>query len=359
MTPKAKITPFQFFTILFLSRIFALVTYIVSLRTQLETTDRVIMTVFTAVFLFVTVIPVAVFIKQDNSRSITSRADSVSPVFGKVLCIIYFAEAMYLGVITCVRFGIFTGSVMFPDTNILFFIFMMLLFSAYIAFKGIEAMGRSAVVMLFPVLFSLFFVFATQSADFDILNFTPAFESGTENILSTAFYSASRTGETALVILMPGYVKNQKTKHIFTFALLISVVMFTAELVMSGVLGKYGNTQLFSMYSLSVLAQFGFIERLDALFTCVWLLCAGVKISITLFVCSNLLSEFFGRNKRGIYLSATAVLMFICTIPLAGNLINLSWLINAHITQILYITAVCVLPISVMIAERIKKNEKT
>ena len=46
MTPKAKITPFQFFTILFLSRIFALVTYIVSLRTQLETTDRVIMTVF-------------------------------------------------------------------------------------------------------------------------------------------------------------------------------------------------------------------------------------------------------------------------------------------------------------------------
>ncbi len=359
MTPKAKITPFQFFTILFLSRIFALITYVVSLRTQLSSTDRVLMTVFTGLFLVITAIPTAVFIKQNNTDSIITRASALSPVFGKILCVVYYAEALYLGVITCVRFGIFTGSVMFPDTNIMFFILMMLLFSAYIAFKGIEAMGRSAVVFLFPVLFALFFVFATQSKDFDPLNFTPLFTSGTEEIISVAFFSASRTGELALVSLMPQYIKKQKPRQIYIFIGLITAVMFTAELVMSGVLGNYGSTQLFSMYSLSVLAEFGFIERLDALLTCVWLLCAGVKISITLFLCSNLLSSLFGRNRRVLFISAGAVLMLVCSIPLAQNLINLSWLINAPVTQILYITAVCIIPITVMIWERLKKNEKT
>lgn len=361
MTPKAKITPFQFYTILFLSRVFALVTYVVSLRSQLSTTDKVIMTLFTGLFLLITAIPIAIFIKQDNNSSIIMRAEALSPVFGKILCIIYLAEYFYFGTITSVRFGIFTGSVMFPDTNIIFFIFMMLTFSAYIAYKGIEAMGRSAVIILFPVLFTLFFVFATQSEDFDMLNLTPAFTSDTKEIISTAFFSAARTGELAFVTMLTPYVKKQKSRHIFIFIIAVTAILFITELVMSAVLGAYGNTQLFSMYSLSVLAQFGFIERLDALFTCVWLLCAGVKISITLFLCSNLFSSLFGKNKRGLYILLSAVIILAGSLPLAGNLINLSWLLSAPITQILYITGICALPTVVMIWEKLKgskKNEK-
>lgn len=358
MTPKAEITPLQFYTILFLSRIFALVTYVMSLRVQLSSTDRVVMTLFTGLFLVITAIPTAVFIRQDNTQSIIMRAEKLSPFFGKILCVLYFAEAVYFGVITSVRFGIFTGSVMFPDTNIIFFIFMMLAFSAFTAFKGIEAVGRSAFVILFPVLFSLFFVFATQSEDFDLLNLTPAFSSDTGDIFSSALFSASRTGEMALITLMPPFVKKQKSRHIFAFIVAITAVMFVSELVMAAVLGNYGSTQLFGMYSLSVLADFGFIERLDALFTCVWLLCASVKIAVTLFLSSVLLSAFTGKNRRVIYIVVSAVLILLGALPLAGNLINLSWLLNAPVTQILYLLAVVVLPSAVMIWERVKKREK-
>ncbi len=358
MTPKAEITPVQFYTILFLSRIFALVTYVMSLRTQLSSTDRVIMTLFTGVFLVLTAIPTAIFIRQDNTQSVIMRAGKLSHVFSRIICIFYLVEAVYFGVITSVRFGIFTGSVMFPDTNIVFFIFMMLAFSAFTAFKGIEAVGRSSFVILFPVLFSLLFVFATQSEDFDLLNLTPAFTSGTKDILSTALFSASRTGELAFVTLMPPFVRKQKSRHIFMFIFAITAVMFISELVMSAVLGNYGSTQLFGMYSLSVLADLGFIERLDALFTCVWLLCAGVKISITLFLCSSILSAFTGRNRRVLYIAVSAVLIFAGSLPLAGNLISLTWLINAPVTQILYLTGVVVIPVTVMIWEGVKKREK-
>ena len=90
LTPK--ITSFQFFTILFLSRVFAMVTYITSLRTQLTTTDEVIGTLLMGVFLFITAIPTALFLKKDNQSSIITRASVVSETFSKLLCAIYFID---------------------------------------------------------------------------------------------------------------------------------------------------------------------------------------------------------------------------------------------------------------------------
>lgn len=360
LTPK--ITPFQFYTILFLSRVFAMVTYVASFRTQLSTTDEVIMSLIMGGFLLITAIPTAVFIKKDNKSSIITRASCVSTIFSKILCVIYLAESLYFGIITSVRFGIFTGSVMFPDINIIFFVFVMIAASAYIAYKGIEAMGRSAVIILIPVFIALIFVFATQSKQFDLLNFTSPFSSDVEDIFSSGLYSCSRTGELAFVTLLTPYVKNQKSKHLYRWIFAVIAIILITETLISGVLGNFAGTQLFSMYAMSVLAEFGFIERLDALITCLWLLCAVVKISITIFLCETLLSAFFGKRKQIPFIVISALLIFIGTIPLSQSLVTLANIIRSPITIIIYLISIFLVPVAVMIGEKIKgraKLEKT
>ena len=59
MELNKKITPFQFFTLLFLSRVFAMVTYIAGINKNLSTTDEVIASVFTGLFLAVSAIAFA------------------------------------------------------------------------------------------------------------------------------------------------------------------------------------------------------------------------------------------------------------------------------------------------------------
>ena len=358
MKIKAEISSLQFYTVLFLSRVFAAVTYIMSIRTELASTDRVISSLLAGLYMLVTAIPLAVLIRQNSSSSVLERAEKISPLLSRVLCAVYFIELIYLGVITSVRFGIFTGSVMFPDTNIMFFIFMMLAFSAFTAFRGIEGLGRSAFVMLFPVLLSLIFVFTAQKGRADLLNMTVPLSSSAEGIVSTAVFTASRTGELLFAALMPQNVKKQKSRHIFIFILCVTAVLAASELAMSLVLGNYGETQLYGMYSLSVLARFGFIERLDALFSCVWLLCAGAKSALTLFACSSLLSFFTKKSRNLLYICLCAVLIFLGALPLSGNLIGLSQLINAPVTQIFYLLGVVVMPSVVMLGERVKNREK-
>ena len=356
LTPK--ITPFQFYTILFLSRVFAMVTYVASFRTQLSTTDEVIMSLIMGGFLLITAIPTALFIKKDNKSSIITRASCVSTVFSKVLCVIFLVQSLYFGIITSVRFGIFTGSVMFPDINISFFVFVMVAASAYIAYKGIEAMGRSAVIILIPVFIALIFVFATQSKQFDLLNFTAPFSSDVKDIFSSGLYSCSRTGELAFITLLTPYVNNQKGKHMYRWIFAIIIIILITEILISGVLGNFAGTQLFSMYALSVLAEFGFIERLDALITCLWLLCAGVKISITIFLCETLLSSLFGKRKKILFIVISAVLIFLGTIPLSGSLVTFANLIRSPMTIIFYLLSVFLVPVAVMAGEKIKRRTK-
>ncbi len=360
LTPE--ITPFQFYTVLFLSRVFAMVTYVAGVRESLSSTDEVIAAVVTGFFLLLTSLPVVFFLRSDNRSSLITRASCISALFSKVLCVIYLISYLYFGIITSVRFGIFTGSVMFPDTDVVFFIVMMLAASSYIALKGIECIGRSSVIILIPVVGALVFVFATQSENFDLLNFTHPFTDSIKDIASSGFYSASRTGELAFPVLLAPFVKKQKGRHIFSWIFTVTAVITVTEIILTGVLGRFGSTQLFSMHSLSVLAQIGFIERLDAIITCMWLLCAAVKISITIFLCRTLLTSLFGKKRNVLYTLLSAVVIFAGSLPLSDNLISLTGLIRSPLTIVFFLTTVCFIPVTIMISERIKRRavrEKT
>ncbi len=360
MQETAKITPFQFYSILFLSRIFSLVSYVSGIQQNLSTTDEVISVAVMSVFLFVLSIPTVLLIKKDSSSSIITRASCISPIFEKIIIVVYLISILYTGILTATRFELLVGSLLFPETNVLFFVAMMLLAAVYTSGKGIESIGRSAVIYLIPVLLAFVFVFLTLIDEFDILNFTPVYKNEIPDIFNSAYYSCARTGELGAIVLLMPNVKNQNKNHLFKWLISVSAIIFITELMISGVLGGFGKNQLFNMYSLSVLAEYGFVERLDAIISCIWLICAGVKMAMILYIANFLLSSLFKKSKKSVNISVCALIIFAGTAVISISILYFSAVASSPLTLILFTLAIAVIPFAVFIGEKIKekRNEK-
>lgn len=354
MQATAKITPFQFYTILFLSRIFSLVTYVSSVRGEISTSGEVIAVVIMTVVLLVTSIPIFIFIKKDSYSSILTRASCVSNSFMKIVCIVYFLFFIYKGIITSARFELLLGSVMFPEINVLFFVAMLLIASGFITCRGIEGLGRASVIFLIPVLCALAFVFLSLIKDFDTLNFSAVYSHEYSTIADAAVYSSSRTGELAAIVVLQPFIKDHKAKHLFRWIISISAVIVLTEFMISGVLGGFGENQLFDMYSLSVLADFGFIERMDAIISCIWMICSAVKLSLIFYLCKTLLITFFSKRKTTIYVSVCCVVVFVGTVILSMSIVNFADIIKSYLTIIFYVLTVVIIPSVVLIGEKVK-----
>lgn len=360
MQKTAKITSFQFYSILFLSRIFSVVSYISGVRNNLSSTDEVIAVVGACLFLFAISIPTVLFIRKDAASSILTRASCISPVFEKIAAIIYLVSILYSGIITTARFELMIGSLLFPETSVLIFVAAMLLAAVYCAYRGIETIGRSAVIYLIPVLGAFIFVFTTLINKFDILNFDPVYTSEISTIINSAYYTCARTGELGAILLLLPNVKNHSKKHLFNWILSISVIFIVTELMISGVLGGFGKNQLFNMYSLSVLAKFGFVERLDSIISCIWLICAGVKMSVLFYISNILITSLLKKERTLIYISVTAVAVFIGTAIVSTSILHFAKILSSAATAVIFTVAIAILPVMVILAEKLKEkqNEK-
>ncbi|MBQ8209838.1 MAG: GerAB/ArcD/ProY family transporter [Clostridia bacterium] len=360
MQKTAKITSFQFYSILFLSRVFALVSYVSGVRKSLSSTDEVIAVAVACVFLLVASIPTMLFIRKDGTPSILTRASCISPVLEKCIAAVYLVSIVYTGIVTASRFELMIGSLLFPETGVLVFVAAMLFAAAYGAYRGIESIGRSAVIYLIPVLGALVFVFATLINKFDVLNFTPVYTSEIPDMFDSAYYFCARTGELGAVLLLLPDVKNHSKKHMYNWIFALSAVVIVTELMVSGVLGGFGENQLFNMYSLSVLAKFGFVERLDAIISCIWLICAGVKMSMIFYICNLLLSSILNKKRKLVYISASAVAVFAGAAVISVSILRFSEVVSSPLTVIMFTFTIVVMPLAVMAAEKIKekRNEK-
>ena len=356
MQIKAKITPFQFYTMLYLGRIFSHIAYISNIRVQFSSEETIYGMILMGVYLLLTSVPILYMMRKDMESSIITRAECISKGFSKALCVIFLLDFYIYAILSAGRFELFVSSVMFPETNMAIVVITLLAASAYSAYKGIEAIGRAGIVFLVPVLFSFAFVFLSLIKDVDPLNYTPMLSADIGKISGIGLYTCSRTAEIlAAAILLP-FVKNQKKGHLPMWILIITLTFIITTLVLEGVLGAYNKTQLFGMYTLAVLAEFEFIERLDALISCIWMICAIIKLSVIFFICDYLFTQLFKKKKRLLYLLISIAVIFTGTRVVSRNILDFSVIITSPLTTVIYLLSVVGLPILIIILEKIKER---
>ena len=127
MVTKGKISAFQFYVMLFLSRALTTVTYISSYTKEVRLSDMLVQPIFRIAFGIVIMIPVYLIYKKKN-KSLIDLAKERSVVFAKGISILYVIAFFYFTVVTIARLDVFTGTVVFPETNVNFMLIFVIIF---------------------------------------------------------------------------------------------------------------------------------------------------------------------------------------------------------------------------------------
>lgn len=354
MGKTEKVSIEQIFMVMFLSRVFITLTNYPALTGNMEVTDYLVSVVFDGIFVFISAIPVYLIAKKNTSINILQKSACISPMFGKAVALIYGTTFLYGIIVTMSRFDMFATSIIFPKTNFTGFLIVVIAACMLAAILGIESITRSGSFVFLVFIASFFAVVFSVYKNIDFTNFSPVFYNGAGSTLKSSFMSVSRTLELSGVLILMSKIKGNIRKGI-TFWI-IGFNLFQALLIflMIGVMGDFLKTQLFPAYTLAVVAEYGFLQRVDVLLTSTWILCVYIKVSILLYIFKDCMKILISDKYEKSYIIVSSIIVSIIISFLNPTAYSMGYLLKPIIPLVLFSLSVIIIPCIVLIYERVK-----
>ena len=354
---KGKISAFQFFTMLFLTRTLTTVTYLSSYTENIRLSDMLIQPVFRILIGTAIMLPLYFLYKKNIDKNLLDMLSSKSKVFARVVAILYVAFFFYFTVVTIARLDLFAGTVVFPETDLTYILIFAIVLCCYGAFLGLEALGRSSVISIAFVVPALVFIMVTLIKKVDLLNLTPLFYNGVTPVVKVAMDSVGQTVEYAIIATALPRVKGNVKKGFFIWLISQTFLMAVMFFFACAVMGNFASTQLFPFHTLASLAEFSMFSRLDAVFTSVWIMCAFIKAGLLIYLQTDILTMYFGKFKRTTYIIVVGLLTIFANLLISGQIRWFTLVDNSTIKIILTGVTVVLLPMIVLIFCR-KERER-
>jgi spore germination protein KB len=235
-------------------------------------------------------------------------------------------------------------------------IFAILLCS-YGAYLGFEALGRSAVLSAVVVIPALVFIMATLVKKVDLLNLTPVFYNGVTPVIKTAVDSVGQTVEYAIIAVCLPKVTGNVKKGFFWWLSLQTLLMAIMFFFATTVMGNFTGTQLFPFHTLASLAEFAMFDRLDAIFTSVWILCAFIKAGLLIYLQSDILHRAFEKIERKNFIIGIGAITIVTNLFVASEFKRFSFVDNSIFKIIITGITAFVIPLILLFLKR-KGREK-
>jgi spore germination protein KB len=354
---KGKISVFQFYVMLFLSRTLTTVTYLSSYTENIRLSDMLVQPIFRIIIGTLIMFPVFRLYRKHNDKNILQIISEKSKTLAKIVSVIFIIFFFYFTVVTLARLDLFAGTIVFPETDVEYMIVFAIILCCYGAYLGLEPLGRSSVISAVFVIPALIFIMLTLVDKVDLLNLTPVFYNGVDSVVKVAVDSVGQTVEYGIIALLSPRVIGNKRKGyyiwLFSQISLMAVMFFFAGTVM----GNFASTQLFPFHTLASLAEFSMFTRLDAIFTSVWIMCAFIKAGLLIFLQTDLLTTYFGKFKRVHYIIVIGILTIIANLFISQQVVRFSIIDDSIIKIIITGISVLIIPLIVLIFNR-KGNGK-
>ena len=156
---------------------------------------------FAAVLFFPILLSVMSFLLFFYNKTGLCPADAAaktSPFFGKAVSLVFSVFFLLSAAVNLSRFNIFMTSTTGADQSPLFFPLLLIIPSVYAAYKGIEAISRTACIILVIGLVSAAVIILAVIPKFDMLNVLPPRSSDRKNVARLLMTYFSGTSEAAL-----------------------------------------------------------------------------------------------------------------------------------------------------------------
>lgn len=346
MQTKEKISVFQFFTMLFISRALTTLTYLSSYTKDVRLSDMLVQPIFRIALGVIIMLPIYLICKKYNTNDILSLAKS------KVVSLCYVFVFFYFTVITIARLDVFAGTVVFPETDVNFLLVFAILLCSYGAYLGFSSLGRTAVISAIIVIPALAFIMVTLVKKIDLLNLTPVFYNGVIPVVKTAVDSVGQTVEYAVIAICLPKIQGNAKKGFFWWLILQTLLMAIMFFFATTVMGNFAGTQLFPFHTLASLAEFAMFDRLDAIFTSVWILCAFIKAGLLIYLQSDILHRSFEKIERKYFIVSIGVATIITNLLVSSEFKRFSFVDNSTFKIIFTGITAFAIPLALLIFKR-------
>jgi len=252
-----------------------------------------------------------ILFKNNENLDITDINEKILGKFGKIISVIYAFYFLLSCTYTLSNFKIFIESVINPPISFLVLLTSIIIFACYSAAKGINAIARAGVIILFLTFFLLIMIYISLFKLIDFTNFRPFFYENYNSLTDGIFFMLSRMScIPAMGMLLPMCFGNIK-KGIITWNFLVLFLMSSMIFLVTGVLGELSDIKLFPIYTATSAAKISKFENLDSLYLGLWTAGIFLKLSLFLNLSSECLRKSFGRKSNKIIIFLLGIILII------------------------------------------------
>jgi len=232
---------------------------------------------------------------------------TIKSIFGKpigtVITMFYILYFLFISTLVLRDIGELVITYILPGTPILAIQFMAVIVMAYAVYLGIETMGRSAELYIFPVFFFIIFiaVFLLISGAVQFSNLLPIMENGYKPIVQAAYplVLAFPFGE-LIVFNMILYHVNKKQTAIKTGALAMGTTMLLITFITIMNITAIGiylteNSPFPTVKMVRMINVAEFVQRLDSIAVVMFLIGSIAKITVYGYVVNTGLKDLFQK----------------------------------------------------------------
>lgn len=351
MEQGAKISSGQLFFLLLLCRLLTTVTFSPSLGDGNLNGDFLINILLASVLIVLMSIPAIVFYRRFPSLNPVNLSDNT-----KIISVLYLSVFVYFISVSVSRFFIFMTGIIFPEKNMSVFLVIAVLLSSYCAYLGIEALARGNAVLFFIIVTGVAVILFFTKDEWSLYNLEPLFYNPFSDTVKSSLSAAGRTVESAAFLFLTPFAKGKMKKSFITCIFCFFISLSILFLFLNGVAGEFAKTQLFPFYSLAVIADFPFLESLDAVATALWILAILIKCALFIFISGDIITNTFRLEKKistGIcFVIISALSLFFSLNPDIHRTVS-----SSIVSGTLIVLSVAIIP-SVLLFTKGRKNKR-
>ena len=294
---RTKISAGQFFIAMFVSRVLVTLNLSAQYTGGENLLDNIISYLLSMMLAAVLALPLWLALRKGGGKSVPElAAEGGWP--GKLVPVCYGLYLVLMGGTSLGMFQVFLSDTVNPGFSAGLVTAALLAVALYGAWRGLETVGRCAVCVFAALILGSVLIFAMVAGRFDRDNLEPLFYNGfSQTGRGVLLFLARTTIFADMAVLLP-QVKGRKLLGFGGWMAGTAAFVSGAILLIVGCLGRYAYTQNFPVYVLASLTQVTSLQRLDAVFTGIWMMGLIIQLACGLCACRVCVKALGAKGKE-------------------------------------------------------------
>ncbi len=360
MSRDGKISAGQLFMLTFMTRLIIMLTVNARLTGGKNLLDLSISAVAYMALNLLLIIPAWILRRRYPNMDVLDAAEYGLGKWGKGIAALYALYFLFMNGYFLSFFQLFMESEINPEVPVWLISAAVLTAACYGAFLGLETIARAGGFIFILICAAMAFLLITLNQELRAENFTPLLYDGPGQAIQGFLLFFSRSTQYSVIpVLLPRTSGKLKLRYVLWN---VSIGLFFIIMIVTvcGTLGPLAGMETFPVYTMTSLAQSGPFQRLDAVYTGVWLLGLFLTVALNLYLVCVCLTRIAGKTAGRLSVPVSGILLAVI-VPLV--------LINPQVQEqvfrleaILPMTAVVGVAVPIVAVwtarRREKRNEK-